>query len=876
MDRLHLSVDRDDPVAGAPPVLRAIERLRAALSRHGIRSGIDATRETLGEGVLTISVAGPGNVRHADGRDATATWLPRSAESFVVASAGADVVSVRGSDVRGCVYGVLEMADRLEHAADPIGALRPWDPIVGRPRNAVRSVTRLFCSDVEDLPWYRDEGFWRRYLSMLIAQRFDRVSLTLGLGYNYPRRVTDAYLYFAYPFLVSVPGYDVRVPELPPEDRERNLAALRFASDEAAACGLDFQLGLWTHAYAWIDSPAARHTIDGLRPETHAPYCRDALVALLEACPSISGVTFRIHGESGVPERSWEFWDVVFEGIRGAGRQVRLDLHAKGLDERTLRSALETDQPVTVSPKFWAEHMGLPYHQAAIRELERPVRDDPSHVSEWHRAMTVSEGSRPFTRYGYGDFLREDRPYDVVFRLWAGTQRLLMWGDPAFAAAYGRAGALAGAQGLEWMEPLTFNGREGSGAPGDRAGYTDASLSTADDWEKYAYGYRLFGRLSYDPDAEPETWRRPLPGWFGDSAADAEAALGAASRILPLVTTAHHPSASNNYFWPEVYTDMPIVWTGDGATRPHPYLDTPTPRRFGTVAPLDPEVFSSISEHVRELLGDAAPSGRSSPIEVARWLERLSNEAQRGLASIRERDPDPGPDLRRLTIDVEILAALGAFFADTLRAATRYELWAATGSRPQLEAAVDAYEAAGAAWTAAAAAADVYVDDLTFGPEPWLRGHWRDRLPAIEADLADMEARLRSLDAGPGAPDHAVHRGIEPPPPPRIEVLHDPPDGFEAHAELLIEARVHGPDADAVDAVTLRYRPMNQALVHTSTPMSRSALTFTARVPPDELDGRYPLAYAFVVRTVDGRARRFPGLGEDLSSQPYHVVRRRP
>ncbi len=28
--------------------------------------------------------------------------------------------------------------------------------------------------------------------------------------------------------------------------------------------------------------------------------------------------------------------------------------------------------PVTVSPKYWAEHMGLPYHQGSIRQLKCP------------------------------------------------------------------------------------------------------------------------------------------------------------------------------------------------------------------------------------------------------------------------------------------------------------------------------------------------------------------------------------------------------------------------------------------------------------------------------------------------------------------------
>src|SRR5213075_2127016 len=100
-------------------------------------------------------------------------------------------------------------------------------------------------------------------------------------------------------------------------------------------------------------------------------------------------------------------------------------------------------------------------------------------------------------------------------------------------------------------------------------------------WEKHLYTYRLWGRLTYNPAAEPETWRRLLRKQFGDGAESAEAALAGASRILPLVTTAHCPSAANNNYWPEVYTNMPIV----DANRPHPYGDSPTPRRFGTVSP---------------------------------------------------------------------------------------------------------------------------------------------------------------------------------------------------------------------------------------------------------------------------------------------------
>src|SRR5262245_50454828 len=321
--------------------------------------------------------------------------------------------------------------------------------------------------------------------------------------------------------------------------------------------------------------------------------------------------------------------------------------------------------------------MCLPYHQAAIREAERLDRDDPGQLSEWHGYMRVSEGSRPFTRYGYADFLREDRDYAIVSRFWAGTQRLLLWGDPAMAASYSRAAHLAGMQGFEWCEPLTFKGREGTGAPGSRTAYADPSLVPADDWAKFAYSYRLFGRLGYDPDASTDAWQPFLRARLGDDAIAGEAALAAASRILPLVTTAHHPSASNNYFWPEMYTDIAIA-APDGSVATH-YYDTPAPKRFGTVGALDPEIFSGAEESVREALA-GEPSGRYSPLDVARWLEALAEDAAEQLATMEGQLPQPAPKAsRRLVVDVGIQEAIGRFFAGKLRAAVFYELFVRTG-----------------------------------------------------------------------------------------------------------------------------------------------------------------------------------------------------
>ena len=154
-----------------------------------------------------------------------------------------------------------------------------------------------------------------------------------------------------------------------------------------------------------------------------------------------------------------------------------------------------------------------------------------------------------------------------------------------------------------------------------------------------------------------------------------EQALSQASRILPLVTTTHLPSASNNSYWPETDTNMPIVEGSEA----EPYSDTPAPKRFGTVSPLDPELFSSIEQHAGALLNNEA-MGKYSPIEVAQWLENLSETANQ---SLRDR---PGhassqatPELRRFEEDIRIQIGLGEFFAAKLRSGVLYDIYKRTG-----------------------------------------------------------------------------------------------------------------------------------------------------------------------------------------------------
>jgi hypothetical protein len=695
--------------------------------------------------------------------------------------------------------------------------------------NGVRSVQRLFTSEVEDKPWFYDREMWPRYFAMLAENQFSRFNLSFGIGYDFLRAVTDAYFLFAYPFFLTVPGYSVRAVNLPDAERDRNLETLRFISEQAVRAGLQFQLGLWMHGYVWENSPHPNYTIEGLDAENHGPYCRDALSALLRACPAISGVTLRVHGESGVTEGSYSFWAMVFDGVKRSGRKVEIDLHAKGIDDGMIDHALATGMPVRVSPKFWAEHMGMPYHQADIRDQEIPKAD--------HRdsgLMALSTGSRSFTRYGYADLMREDRRFEILWRIWPGTQRLLLWAEPVFAAAYSRAFQFCGSSGVEIMEPLSFKGRRGSGlAEPSRCAYADASLRPRWDWEKYLDTYRVWGRKLYVPDAKVEV----------------EPSLAAASRILPIVTTAHLPSAANNNYWPEMYTNQSMVEPVKTE-----YADTESPKVFGNTSPLDPQIFSRINDFAGALLSGER-SGKYSPIEVAQWLEDLAQEAR------------PVKD-RRVDIDIAIQVGLGRFFAAKFRAGVLYSIYERTRDRAALEEAVRYYRAARAAWAGLAEKAkDVYVSDITVGELPWLHGHWLDRLPAIDADIALLAGQLADAKASDdpkvkAAITEAVGRPVRP----TVAMRHRVPERFQRNETLTLE--IAGPVASA----RLYYRHVNQSERWRVAAMDLKGASYVAAIPGAYTDSPYPMQYYFELTSED-RAWLHPGFPKDLAGMPYYVVR---
>ncbi len=868
-NRVSIVVDPADVLAGSTPSQWAVRELEESLKSRGINVYRCDLLAQARNSDLIIVAAGSDSFLSRKLLQDTGVIIPAVPEALGVVPSRSDdkrVLLACGHDVRGLVYALLELTDRVRYSDRSLDSLNIRDPVVERPANLIRSLSRLFVSDIEDKPWYNDREMWKQYLAMLATQRFNRFNLSLGLGYDFLQNVTDAYFLFAYPFFFSVPGYNVRVPQLPDAERDQNLEMLKFISEQTVARGMQFQLGIWMHGYEWLNSPNPNYTIEGLTPATHGPYCRDAIRQLLRVCPAISGVTFRTHGESGVNEGSYDFWKTIFDGVATCGRKVEIDLHAKGLNQTMIDSAIATGLPVNISPKYWAEHLGMPYHQADIRAFEIPKTGTVT-----TELMSLSAGSRSFIRYGYGDLLREDRRYGVLHRVWPGTQRLLLWGDPVVSAAHSKAFSFCGSAGVELMEPLSFKGRRGSGIAGDRCGYLDSSLKPRWDWEKYLYSLRVFGRLAYNPRTEPDVWRRYLDKQFGDGAEDVELALANASRILPIVLTAHGVSAANNLYWPEMYTNLSIA----DPNNKNLFFDTPSPKVFGNVSPMDPQLFLRINDFAAELL-KGERSGKYTPIEYAQWIEDYADAAAKHLAPAESQATGKQrPEFRRMAVDVGIQVGLGRFFGAKFRAGVLYAIFEQSGDRTALELSLKTYHKARGHWAELAnRARDVYKPDITVGEMDVQRGHWLDRLPAIDEDIAFMANKLEQTQSTTVAQEHnvrlAIHEATGRPVRPSAVCRHIQPEQFKVGEPLDIELSVK----KTIGSARLFYRHVNHAERFETVEMQLAGESYRATIPAEYTNSEYPLQYYFELKEEPEKAWLYPGFGENLTNQPYFVVRK--
>ena len=650
----------------------------------------------------------------------TLSPLPSEPESFAIlradAIAEADTVYLVGHDDVGLMYGIFELLGQLQcnRRSDLLPAV---SSVRMSPRLPVRSVCILLYNKDLEQEWLYSREFWNSYFELLAKSRFNHFTLITGHH--------TSYFTPPFPFMIDVPGYEhVRVPSYTDEQRRQNLEMLRMVSGLADEWGIKFVLGIWQQQ-ALDKDPKARNyllytryqqylhkfghgdsMVEGLTYDDLFDYCPKALRILLHQCPKIRGLQFRMNWESGISEdHQATFYRGILEAIRDCGRPMWVDLRAKGLTSETIDTASQIGLDLVVSTKFWREHMGLPYHA---------TENNPRDVGGEYR------------RYGYWDLLSVGRPYKMLYRLWFGSQKILLWGDIGYAKRFAESCQLGDGLGFEVCAPLSEKGFHNWPGGGWHIIADDDLVHYQWEFERYWAFYLAFGLAGYSADVRQPIFRAEFHRRFGgDAAQQIQDAYKTASGVLPLVTAFHGPSSNDLVYWPELDTG--------GLTEAY----------IGTSSG-DAGRFYTIFEYVRDYLHGNL-SAKVKPAEIAERFLFMAASITASLTRAASRIADSAGNKEWLLtrVDLEVLAKLSGYHGARILSAQKFEFFRNTGERACLRDSIMYAEEALTCWQRIVELTDgVYYDHMVFNEPPNQIGHWKDLLPFLQHDVN----RLKEID----------------------------------------------------------------------------------------------------------------------------------
>ena len=226
-----------------------------------------------------------------------------------------------------------------------------------------------------------------------------------------------------------------------------------------------------------------------------------------------------------------------------------------------------------------------------------------------------------------------------------------------------------------------------------------------------------------------------------------------------------------------------------------------------------------------------------------------------------------------MVIDVAIQAGLGRFFAAKFRSGVLYRIYEKTGDRDALQESLKKYREARTAWAEIVKVSKpVYKPDITVGEHVQLRGHWADRLAAIDTDIALVAKQLDSSRKREDSPVAAIHAALARPKRSPVACTHTPPMSFRPGQPIDIGLSVAKSGTPL--SARLYYRRVNHAERYQTAEMEATGGRHRATIPGAYTDSPYPLAYYFEFKQGTESAWLFPGFGSDLANQPYYVIRR--
>jgi hypothetical protein len=753
---------------------------------------------------------------------------------------GKPAIVLSGSDDTGLMYAALELADRIGWTGNDTAPFQFVRDTAESPYLKERGVVMFTMNRAYFESRLYDEQFWVRYFDMLAKDRFNR--LVLVFGYE-----DGGYMAPLYPYFFNVDGFpDVRVVGLTSEEQARNLKSMKTMLRLAGERGIHVKPGIWDHIYrggvqaggipgAPNGTRPAPGLVTGLNTQNLVPYTVAALKKFYDAFPEITETQFRMHEESGLRVSEIEpFWHDVFGFYRSNKPNIMLELRVKNLPKSVIKDAQSQGLNIQLDTKIWMEQMGLPYHSTHInRDNQRDARQS------------------------YADLLEYPQTYYMNWTLWnGGTTRVLLWSDPDYARRLAASARLYDGQCLvvTEMEATKMLGAPHDAKPLD---FLNSKYRAFDyEFERYWAFYRVFGRLSYNPETASDVWAHEYAERFGtDAGPHVLKAVQLASRVLPRIVAASVPYSMfpTTTGWPEMM-----------------HLGS-LPRYAQQEAGSDIQQFMNLRDDATSILqGTDTPMRR--PEETSRWFADTSSAI---LAEVAAAERAFGAransnEFKTAMTDAKMLAALARYHSWRQLGGVNYNLYQQAGDLAAFDEAIADERKAVQSWhELVEAAGDVYIDNMWFGATGRsFPHHWKDEMKTLDAEfdslLAERKAAVARADAKPARiPVRDANPQL-----PTVTFVSPAAAAAVPGQDYVVQVKVAAPVG--VKWIHLRYRHLNQKEDYQTANLTLDTATglYAGSIPASFIDPHWDLMYLVEIVDSHGNGRMYP----DLEIETPYIV----
>ena len=656
------------PATGGPGKF-AVEEIRREAAARGMTFGNDATATRI---VLTVE-------KESD--DAAQSYSIR-----VRNEGGRRVITVRGADAVGAMYGGLDIAEAVRTGTlDSLkdAAQSPYIARRGIKFNIpldLRTPSYSDCSDAgqANIPEMWERAFWTAFLDAMARNRYNVLSLwslhpfpSLVKVPEFPEvALNDVWRTRAkLDDTFSFAGSDMVRPDMLADHEvvkrmtiDEKIGFWRWVMQHAADRGIQVYVFTW-NVFTW--GAEGKHGItNDLGNEITKKYFRASVREMVKTYPLLAGMG--ITAGEGMPERmdskAKEAWlsATYAEGVRDALRDDpkrefglihRFHWTAQG---DILDAFKDYPGPFEFSFKYSVAHMYSitkpPFIQPLLENLA-PGR------KTW---LTVRNDDIYTFRFGDPDYIREYvlnmPPSDKIAGFYMGPDGYV-WGRD-FLERHPDSGP----------RPLVI--------------------------EKQWYAFMLLGRLAYDPSLPDSRFERMLAARHPQaSSPHLFRALQSASQVMPLTT---------RFFW----GDIDLKWYPEASLSHRRSKGYYTVRHFMEGITMPGSEVLCIRDW-RARLTAREPMEQTTPLEIADALDGSASKTFASLDALREAAREDS-ELRKTVNDCEALAWLGRYYASKIRGASALALFDGNGDTFEHEAALRHLGDALAHWKRYAAIRDAH------------------------------------------------------------------------------------------------------------------------------------------------------------------------